>query len=183
MFPLMRVAQTLVLVSSFTPTLSLMAADDGHGRLALQGSIVDTPCSIEVGDLLQELDMGNMSVSEMKRIDTGNSLPFNIGVRNCDLGAIREGGSNTYMPTRRIRIVFDGVNDAGYFAVSGTASGVALMIRDEFGQEMAPGGMVAPVPMPDGDMDLNYTVTMVKNGQGLQAGSYRAAVNFRIEYF
>ncbi|VTR58982.1 PAP fimbrial minor pilin protein precursor [Serratia fonticola] len=84
---------------------------------------------------------------------------------------------------QRFQVTFDGDNDRGYFGVNGEARGVALMIRNARGEVASPGDAMLASTITPGELQLHYTLSLVGNQQKLQAGNYRSAIRFRMDYY
>ncbi|MOA61490.1 PAP fimbrial minor pilin protein precursor [compost metagenome] len=57
------------------------------------------------------------------------------------------------------------------------------MIRDARGEVAAPGDAMPASTFTPGEMQLHYTLSLVGNQQTLQAGDYRSAIRFRMDYY
>ncbi|QNK09014.1 type 1 fimbria pilin [Raoultella sp. BIGb0399] len=151
----------------------------GEGRVSLEGSIVETPCAIDVGDRDQSLSMGTMPLSQLIRDGRGPKKLFSIRLVNCVLTRI----DPTQPNWQRFMVTFDGDNDRGHFGLTGEARGVALMIHDVTGVRAIPGAaMPSRLILPE-EMQLRYSLNLVGNQQTLHVGNYRSAIRFRIDYY
>ncbi|WP_422526486.1 fimbrial protein [Serratia fonticola] len=151
----------------------------GKGRVSMEGSIVETPCAIEVGGYDQSLVMDTLPVSQLIREGRGPEKDFAIRLVDCVLVRV----DATACDWQRFQVTFDGDNDRGHFGVNGEARGVALMIRDARGEVAAPGDALQAGAMTPGEMQLHYTLSLVGNQQTLRAGAYRTAIRFRMDYY
>lgn len=158
---------------------AVSAEDMGHGRVSMEGAIVETPCAIDVGDRDQSLVMGTLPLSQLIRDGRGAGKVFAIRLVNCVLKRL-----NPAQPDwQRFQVSFDGDSDRGFFGVTGNARGVALMIRDAWGRVAKPGDALLAAAIVPGDMHLRYTLNLVGNQDELQAGDYRSAIRFRMDYY
>ncbi|HBM7599608.1 TPA: hypothetical protein O8U57_004180 [Enterobacter asburiae] len=64
-------------------------ADQGHGIVNMQGSIIDTPCAIATVDREQSIEMMTTTVGEIIHNGRGNKNPFSLTLVNCNLHIIR----------------------------------------------------------------------------------------------
>ncbi|AIR85004.1 MULTISPECIES: fimbrial protein [Erwiniaceae] len=172
------VAPFLVLCSTLGTPYLTFANNEGFGRVNMTGSIVETPCAIEVGDRDQTLYMGNHPISKIIRDGQGPKKEFSIRLFGCVLTRLDPSKPDW----KNFKVMFDGENDKGHFKTAGTASGVSVKISDLIGNVATPG-----VHLPDGDlivenMHLKYTLNLVGNQEILQAGDHQLTIRFRIDY-
>lgn len=154
------------------------AVDDGrHGRVNMHGAITDAACAIAVESRDQVIDMEVIPLADVRRDGHGRSKSFSIRLVNC-IAAIKE------KPERRqFEITFDGDHDGNYFGVYGEASGVALRITDEYGNQALPGKALPLRDITMVDKVLNYTLTLMANQRDLKAGVYFSTIRFKLDYF
>lgn len=153
------------------------AADEGHGRVNMQGAIIDTACAIAVESREQVIDMEVIPFADVLRDGHGRSKPFSIHLVNCLLE--RPGKADW----RQFQVTFDGEHDGEYFGVYGDAKGVALRITDEYGNHAQPGKSLPLRDLILGDHVLNYTLTLMPNQRALKAGAYFSSIRFKLDYF
>ncbi|MDD0972843.1 fimbrial protein [Pseudomonas fontis] len=153
-----------------------------QGRLALHGIIIDVPCNIQVGDQRQVLEMGNVPIAQIVRDGESVSVPFAIGLRDCHLNDQSTQASMLRAP-QQFHMRFDGIEEGGRFALSGSLSGVALKIQDAQGREVSPGVPTEAALLKAGDVDVHYSLSLVGNGKLLKAGEHRTTVGFQVIYF
>ncbi|MBC3379052.1 type 1 fimbrial protein [Serratia fonticola] len=158
---------------------ALSAGVLGQGRVSMEGAIVETPCAIAVGDRDQGLVMDTVPVSQIVRDGRGPEQDFSIRLVDCVLARVEPGRPDW----QRFVVTFDGDSDQGYFGVSGAARGVALMIRNPQGTVAVPGRALPANGLIPGEMRLDYTLSLVSNQDTLQAGDYRSAIRFRMDYY
>ncbi|MGG4661828.1 fimbrial protein [Providencia vermicola] len=163
--------------SSLVGSVAFAASDAGHGRVNMQGAIIDTACAIAVESREQVIDMGVIPFSTVLRDGHGRSQPFSIALINCVLE--RQGKPDW----RAFQVTFDGERDGDYFGVYGEARGVALRIMDEYGNQARPGKALPLRDLVLGDHVLNYTLTLMPNQRGLKAGAYFSTIRFKLDYF
>ncbi|MDK7100073.1 fimbrial protein [Klebsiella aerogenes] len=149
----------------------------GWGRVSMQGSIIDSACSIDTDSLEQTIDMDTIATSEIIRNGQGRSKSFSINLVNCSLK--QSDNSDWY----QFQITFDGDHDGKLFGVNGSASGVGLQIIDSFGNVAMPGDAMPLMDLVPGDMRLNYNMKLMANSHVLKAGSYYSHIRFKLDYF
>jgi len=155
-----------------------IAGTQGQGRLSVQGSIIETPCAIDIRSRDQSVDMGVTSKSAIARDGRSAAHPFSIWLVNCHLARLDAG-----LPDwRYFRATFDGHDDNGNFALDGEARGVAVEVADAAGNIAHPGEPLAPGGLTTGDRQLNYILRLVGNRRALKAGDFRTTLRFRLDY-
>ncbi|HGL5969500.1 TPA: fimbrial protein [Klebsiella aerogenes] len=158
------------------------AQDQGHGRVSMEGTIVDTPCAIDVPSRDQTIDMAAVPVGQIIRDGHGPIRPFTIRLVDCSLTPLMPG--NTRPDWTRFRVTFDGATAHDQlFSVRGEARGVGLKIIDHDGVAAVPGKPMPAGQLQAGSFDLNYTLQLVGDHQSLRAGAYRTTIRFKLDYF
>ncbi|MGG8041373.1 fimbrial protein [Klebsiella aerogenes] len=156
------------------------AAEHGHGRVNMQGSIIDTPCAIDVNSRDQTIDMAVIPVGQIIRDNHGPERAFHIRLINCTLTPLRPNSPDW----SKFRITFDGPSTGqNLFRVSGDARGVGLQIADTAGAVAIPGEAMPAAELLIGNMQLNYTLRLMSNREHLRAGAYRTTIRFKLDYF
>ncbi|MGL4723251.1 MAG: fimbrial protein [Scandinavium sp.] len=150
-----------------------------HGRVNMRGSIVDAACSIATGDRVQAIEMATEPVGAILRDARGTDNKFDIQLSNCVLA--RDGDATPNQ--KRFSLTFSGGNNGDDFQVSGEAKGVALRIADTQNNIARPGVALLPQEIDPKNMTLNFHIFLVGDQQIIQAGNYRAAVNFNMNYY
>lgn len=152
--------------------------DQGHGRVSMLGSIIDTPCAIATDDIDQTVDMGVTRTDEIRRTGVGEKHPFAVELVNCDL--------HSHLPNKPDKsyfsVMFDGVSKDGIFSVNG-ADGVGLEIADDEGNVAIPGKSLPERALSQGNQTLNYTLQLVENHEHLSGGEYHTSIRFKVDYF
>ncbi|WP_431224774.1 fimbrial protein [Serratia sp. L9] len=174
------VAPSLLMCCALVFSESVFSAGvSGQGRVSMEGTIVETPCAIDVGDRDQSLVMDTLPISQLIRDGRGPEKDFAIHLVDCVLTRL-----NPAQPDWQLfQVTFDGDRDSNYFGVTGEARGVALMIRDIKGEVAIPGDALPVSVITPGERHLRYTLSLVGNQDTLQAGDYRSAIRFRMDYY
>lgn len=152
--------------------------DQGHGVVRMNGSILDTPCAIDVADRDQTVELGIETTGELIHDGQGPARQFTIHLMNCLLQPRAHGRTEW----SRFQVTFDGNSDDGLFGVEG-ASGLGLKIADSEGHTAVPGKPMPYEAISSGRMALDYVLRLVGNHSRLYAGDYRTAIRFKIDYF
>ncbi|WP_411565521.1 fimbrial protein [Pseudomonas orientalis] len=182
----LRLAIASSLTTFISPCVVAQASAQGEGVVLLGGRVVDSACGLELASIDQTIEMPSEPVGRLLRNTRGEDHPFQLRLVNCSLTRPDPSRPGANLPDwEHMRVTFEGPTDrAGLsFAVSGDSQGVALHIVDAAGQESLPGQRMAPVPLAEGDMTLNYRFFLVGNGLPLVVGAHSAAVRFKLEYF
>lgn len=167
-----------MLMSLFSVNTFAQQPAQEHGVIRMNGSIIDTPCTIDIADRDQTLELGTNTVINLIRKKESETYPFTIHLMNCRLQSV--GRDKADWP--QFQMTFDGQPDDGLFRING-ASGVGLEIADRAGHIATPGKPMPYEAMSSGRMELNYVLRLVGDHSRLQAGDYRAAIRFKIDYF
>jgi type 1 fimbria pilin len=164
----------------------VIAQGQGDGVVTLGGEVVDSACGLELSSVDQTIEMPPEPIGRLLRNALGAPHPFQLRLVNCSLSRPDPNRPGASLPDwEHLRVTFDGPRDRDgrSFAASGLSQGVAFHIWDAAGQESVPGEQMAPHPLNEGDMTLNYTLRLVGNGLQLLPGAHNAAVKFTLEYF
>ncbi|WEJ85256.1 fimbrial protein [Kluyvera intermedia] len=164
-------------------SVSVLAADvdyQGHGKVSMQGAIIDTPCAIKVDSRDQVIDLITLPLDQIISTGVGPSKTFSIHLENCALEPMLP----NHPGWSHFRVTFDGaITDGSLFALRGEARGIGLEIMDAAGNRMQPGIATSEGPIQSGAMRLDYSLRLVGNHQKLRAGGYQTTVRFKLDYF
>lgn len=149
------------------------------GTVKMQGSIIETPCIIDMDSRDQTIDMGSLPVTYIIRNGQGPSRSFSIRLINCALERPNKNQGNW----QYLRVTFDGPHTHGLFDVNGQAKGVGLQIqRKNDGAIIIPGkGMLIP-ELQNGTNNLIYQLRLVANNHTLVSGIYNSQLRFKLDY-
>ncbi|EEC0448232.1 type 1 fimbrial protein [Salmonella enterica subsp. enterica] len=151
-----------------------------HGRATFSGKVIVPACTLAMEDAWQSVDMGETPVRELQNGHIGPGKMFQLRLRDCELA---ETGKRVFTGNR-VRVTFDGIHGENpeQFSTTGQATGVDLQIRDEQGYPARAGKVMPPLQLTGNEQGLNYTLQMVRNGKPLSAGSFYAALRFKVDY-
>lgn len=152
--------------------------DAGWGTVKMQGSVIDTPCTIALDSLEQTVDMGSLPVADIIRDGRSKHKAFVINLVNCTLTHY---GNKT--PWTSFQITFDGRCDGDFFGIEGAASGIALRLTDAKGLTVIPGQALPLTDITPGRMQLNYTLALVANHETVKPGNYFSLIRFMFNYY
>ena len=160
--------------------LMAIAFTHGHGRVQMQGTIIDTACAIAAGEEDQSISMGTLSVSELMKNGRGPSVPLTVRLVNCVLNGTDIRGIDHW---KDVRITFAGeAAGSRRFALRGDARGEALVIADSQGVEAEPGKPMPPVPIEPGNMALHYRLWLTGNNKKIRPGHLNTTIRYFMEY-
>lgn len=169
----------LTLSGQFLPATA-DAANQGNGRVSMQGSIIDTPCAIDVNSRDQTIDMSTLPLGQIIRDGHGPQRPFSILLVNCSLKPARPGA----VDWSHFLVTFDGATTRNnLFDVKGAARGIGLKIADREGVVAVPGEPMPAGSLHTGSMKLDYTLSLMSNHEALRAGTYWTTIRFKLDYF
>lgn len=170
----------IVLAFLIAPLSNAFASHDfGHGRVNMRGSILETACAIAMDSRSQQVEMGNIPLGEIVRNQRSFAIPFKIKLINCVLERLNPNKPDWQYFT----ITFLGAKAGKNFTTSGTARGLALQIQDQNMNILQPGVASKPGDLAQGDLILNYFISLVSNGESLHPGEFRAAIKYKIDYY
>ncbi|MEX6285729.1 fimbrial protein [Providencia hangzhouensis] len=160
-------------------TLIDISPANALGSVKMSGSIIETACAIDVGSRDQTINMGSLSLSDIRRDGQGPAHPFVIKLVNCVLERQNPNKPNW----QYFRVTFDGAHQRGLFSVNGQANGVGLQIkRNDDGAIIVPGQALSAQTLTQGSHDLAYELRLVANHAPLVSGQYYSQLRFKLDY-
>lgn len=173
--PLYQRAILIVLLGLMPVTLQ--AQEQGNGRMAMKGAVVDSACSIDTDSVEQTIDLSTSTTLLLQGIGA-KPKHFTIRLVDCEIAQ-----AHSPLLMRKFQIVFDGDHRGQQFNLSGKAKGLGLEIHDASGNII-----ISDQPQPLRDIvaerfTLNYRVRLVRNQYPLTAGNFSAIIRFRLNYF
>ena len=160
--------------------------NQGSGRVMLAGEVIDSACALDAKSADQIIELDALPMGRLIRQGEGEPHAFSLRLIKCALTRPDPYRPGTNLPDwQHLRVTFEGLadGDGRLFATAGTSSGLALRIADLQGQQSTPGVPMSLISLTGQDQELRYTLQLVGNGRPMAAGSHRAAVRFRLEYF
>lgn len=157
---------------------SAWAASQGAGTVTMNGQIVDTACTIEVGSREQVIDLGVLPVGVIREHGQGPVKPVDIQLVNCNW--VKD--SDPTQVWQGLRVTFDGAADEGLFRVFGEARGVGLFLQDAADRPVIPGQTLPEQALIPPSMRLRYQLRLVTDHRPLRAGHYQSAIRFKMDY-
>lgn len=170
---------SLIVVFCAMISISVGATDHGHGRVGVNGSIVDTACNIATQDIDQTIDMGTIPVSQL--INEGHSadISFSVQLENCTLNDIPN-----HSVWKDVRITINGEHiHTNLFSLRGEGGGNAeLKIMNSNGVQISPGSVLPAEPITAGKMVFTYYMEIVPNHKLTHTGAFHAVLSYSMEY-
>jgi len=170
---------TCCLLISLSSTKGVCAEFVGHGKVRMQGAVIEAACAIDIDSRDQTIDMSILPVSQLLRDGQSKSHWFTINLVNCFLHRV----AGNQPDWSHFQIMFDGPIDHGLFSVQGLARGVALQISDATGNIATPGENLPDISFVGGTQKLNYSLRLMGNQQKLRVGNYNSTIRFRMNYY
>ncbi|EDT7315848.1 type 1 fimbrial protein [Salmonella enterica subsp. enterica] len=155
-------------------------ADQGHGTVTFRGSIIDSPCSITPDTIDQVVPMGEISTKALENGKQTSLKYFDIKLEDCDVASLTD---------KTVTATFTGTetqSQAGFLALSGSASGAAIGITNQDGTNI-PLGTASPVmQVTEGNNTLHFAAFL--KGDGASAvvavvpGDFNSVAKFVLAY-
>ena len=149
------------------------------GRVQMTGSIVDSACTIRMGNDSQTIAFKPTALHGLINGDTTSKQPLNIFINDC----ITYRTNDNTEPSQRFQLTFEGESNGKYFSVQGVAQCIALQIKDQEGQLVSPGMLLQHSSMSPDMLTLNSSLSLVGSGHTLEAGDYHATIKLSIQHF
>ncbi|ASV56848.1 hypothetical protein LJPFL01_3485 [Lelliottia jeotgali] len=153
-------------------------ADQGHGKIKFEGTVIEAACSIDSDSLDQTVQMGAIAKHALEGGKKSSPVDFSIKLHDCDTSV---GSTAT--------VAFNGIagDSAGTldktFATTGTAGGgVGVAITDLGGVAIEPNSASTPMTLADGDNELEFQAYVVGSTTSVIAGAFSSVANFVMDY-
>lgn len=161
-----------------------------HGELHVYGALTEGACRLDMASTFQQVEVGETPNARLRRVgNLGTPVTFRLQLRDCvRLGGRQRDlrtGSTTWdalQPVMQVSFVAPAdVDTPGLVQVKGV-SGIGLRIRDSQGRDIRLGDRGGPQFVTPANDALVYTVTPERTKAPLTTGSYRAVMDFRLNY-
>lgn len=170
----------LAIVMAFGVSSVAHAADQGHGKVTFNGSIIDAPCSIKSpgqdGDIVE---LGQISKAALA--SSGKSTPrnFSIELENCSFG--------TPAAKNKVQVTFTGMESAannGLLGITGTAKGASVAITQADGKVIELGVPTKAQALQNGNNSLAFAAYVQGDGDSatITEGEFRSVASFNLAY-
>ncbi|MBG6240915.1 MAG: type 1 fimbrial protein [Candidatus Symbiopectobacterium sp. Dall1.0] len=169
---------------AMTFILSANAADTHNGTVTFNGTIIDTPCSVDQDDLHQTVEFGEISKAVLENGGTSDIKSFDIELKDCSLDT-----------ATTAKIVFNGGTAAGtnseLLALNGAASGAGIAVKYS-GSKIKFDGATPAVnasPLSNGDNTFSFSTYVEKlptpqsgTAVDITTGEFTSTANFVVSY-
>ena len=170
-------------ISMANETMSLYSdgsINAGHGVVHMPGAILDSACSIEVGNENQTIPLQNNVIELLEENTTSKPIIFRIRLTHCIKNEILK--NNQW---KNVRLSFLGKvdeNDNKLFAVKGGALGLGMQLRNANNDIIFPGEEVYLNNIPIGSKDLLYSIRAKADSSHLESGMIETTIQLRFDY-
>lgn len=184
-------------VTALSCLLLALYAAQGHaetqgmsGVLDILGSLVDTPCALDMSSADQAIDLGNVSRSQLLRPgDEASPVAFQLRFIDCQRASgsiLNEHTGNlvwsAYQPVVSVTFLAPADEDDPRLVKVSGVSGLGLRLTDALGRDVRLGARGEPLFLAHGNDTLNWQVQPTRTAAALSNGAFRAAVDFRLMY-
>lgn len=153
-------------------------ADQGHGKIKFEGSVIEAACSIDAKSIDQTVQMGAIASHALKAGGKSTPVDFKIQLHDCDTSI---GATATVAFNGIAGDTANGLSDA--FATTGTAGGgVGVVITDLGGVAIAPNSSSTAMNLADGDNDLEFQAYVMGSTNSVVPGAFSSVANFVMDY-
>ncbi|MBB1200813.1 type 1 fimbrial protein [Enterobacteriaceae bacterium 89] len=187
-------ATALFVAVNFTPTVfassvlpdrvpSTAASDNsifGHGKVQVQGSILDAACAISTDSLEQVIDLGLTSTQELYSLGYGPTEKLTINLEHCT----NRRRDNSLM-WKNISARFIGQVDQynpKLFALSGDIKGAGIQVQDGQGNILIPGDLVRVGNVVGENTKLVFYIRLAANNSATNDGAGFTTLKLNISY-
>lgn len=191
--PLSNMLAGLGLIS--IATVCAQAADsrgfnNTEGELHVYGELTESACRLDMASTFQDIALGTISTGSLQMPgDKGTSIPAVLYLRDClpehsQAVDVRTGQVLWSSDQPVVTVTFSAASDPdnpSLVQVAG-ASGFGLKVTDQNGRDVRLGGPGAPLFLTTGQNQLTYYITPVRTRAPLNAGAFRAQINFWLSY-
>ncbi|MER5117049.1 fimbrial protein [Serratia marcescens] len=171
----------LAAVMAFGVSSLAHAADQGHGKVAFSGSIIDSPCSIAPESLDQTVELGAISNVALKNGGKSVARNFQIKLENCELTTAAPNKNNT------VSLTFSGAAsavNANLLGITGSAKGAGIAITDGAGKDIQLGKATDAQTLQNGSNTLSFAAYL-QGGNASTAvvpGEFQSVADFTLAY-
>lgn len=164
--------------------------DGEHGVVHVTGALTEGTCVLDMASEYQEVQLGETATALLRKPgNQGTPVIFHLQLRDC----LRTGGWSRDRRTDTltwdslqpvVTVSFVAPADADVPSLIGTTgvTGIGLLLQDSRHRVIRLGGREVPQFTSTASDELVYTVTPVRTPSPLTPGSYRATVDFRLNY-
>lgn len=164
--------------------------DGEHGVLNITGALSQGACRLEMNSERQLVQLGNISTGDLvNQGDRAEPVPFQIVLRDCLLTGGRQRDARTSnvvwdasQPVVSVSFVAPADSDSPQLVKVVGAKGMGLRLLDGQHRDVRLGSRSQPQFISLYNDVLTYYVIPERTSGPLEAGAFKAAVNFRLNY-
>lgn len=164
--------------------------EGANGTLYVHGALTESACRLEMGSVRQDIGLGEIGTGHLQQAgDRGEPVKFELRLKDCLRSPAssrdRRSGARTWANNQPAASVsFRATHDADnpQLVKAQGVSGLGLRMEDSQGQDIRLGSRGKPLLLIPGQNTLTYTVVPERTSANLMAGSYRAVVDFHLDY-
>lgn len=181
-----------ILMLHFAPAYAFDISEVGgaNGTLYVSGALLESPCSLEMASSRQDIWLGTTGTGQLQRTgDEGTPVPFQLKLTDCMRTSsssrdIRSGALVWSEDQPSVSVSFRSASDIDFpkYIQAKGANGLALKLVNDKGETVRLGEREKPELLAVGGNILSYTITPVRTPAQLEAGNYRATIDFRLFY-
>ncbi|HEK1094869.1 TPA: type 1 fimbrial protein [Proteus mirabilis] len=164
-------------------------SENSTGKLYIFGVLTESTCHIEMNSLYQSINMGNISLSKLKKIgDKGDPISFQITLLDClEIPSLLRDGRNNLIqsakqPGVKLRFISNTVPFYPQLIKVSGIDGLGLQISDRSGQVLPLHEDSTPYFLEPGQNQLTFFISPVKTTENIKAGNYNALISFELVY-
>lgn len=184
-------------VAALSCVLLALCVAQGHaeiqgmsGVLDISGSLVDTPCALDMSSADQSIDLGNVSRSQLMRPgDEASPVAFQLRFIDCQRasGSIPDEHTgnlvwSAWQPVVSVAFVAPADEDDPRLVKVQGVTGMGLRLSDALGRSVRLGARGEPLYLAHGNDNLTWQVQPTRTAAALSNGAFRATVDFRLMY-
>ncbi|MEP8889436.1 fimbrial protein [Enterobacter roggenkampii] len=166
----------------FVLSLAVSFASHADNKITFTGKVIDSACKITVNGGTSSLDLGETAATDIAaKGQTGAPKTFAVSLAACP-------AAGAGVPTKAY-VKFSGTTDGDdtYFKndlTENAATNVAVQIKDASGKAIAnnDGNNAIVLPTAGGDLNLEYTASLVASAATPTKGDVSATVTYTVSY-
>lgn len=164
--------------------------EGANGTLYVHGALTESACRLEMESARQDIALGDIGTGQLQSIGArGEPIRFELRIADCLRSSgghrdIRTGNLTWAGMQPALTVSFRAIRDVDnpQLVKAQGVSGLGLRLEDDRGQDVRLGSSGKALLLMPGQNTLSYTVTPERTSAELEAGSYRAVVNFHLSY-
>lgn len=164
--------------------------EGANGTLYVQGALTESACRLDMSSAHQAISLGEIATGRLQVIGArGDPVEFELRLTDCLRSSsgsrdARTGGLTWSNNQPAVTVSFNAMSDADnpQLVKAQGVSGLGLRLQDGHGRDVRIRGRSQPLLLAPGQDALRYAVVTERTPAGLVAGSYRAVVDFHLNY-